>query len=100
MIIYSENASDLPYYEGPPLGSRFLNVIKSSYAGAVALKKDKVRAELRKNIRKPIDINFSIERIQCKSCGASFNAIRMRNCPHCGARYEIGDDDWIITGFF
>lgn len=130
MIIYSENASDLPYYEGPPLGSRFLNVIESSYAGAVALKKyevkgdhcyitvdiylenlydngkriyskkDKVRAELRRNIRKPIDINFSIERIQCKSCGASFNAIRMRNCPHCGTRYEIGDDDWIITGFF
>lgn len=19
------------------------------------------------------------------------------NCPHCGARYEVGDDDWIIT---
>ena len=127
MIIYSANPNNLPYYEGGPLGNRFLNVIESSYAGAVALKnygvqgdycyvmvdvylenlydngsrietkKDKVRVELRRNVRKPIDINFSIERIQCKSCGASFNAAKMRNCPHCGTRYEMGDDDWIIT---
>lgn len=127
MLIYSPNPSDLPYYTGAPLGDRFLNVIESSYAGAVALKryglqgdycfvtvdvylenlyddgsrivtkKDKVRAELCRNVRRPIDINFSIERIQCKSCGASFNAAKMRNCPHCGTRYEMGDDDWMIT---
>lgn len=127
MIIYSPNPNDLPFYVGEPLGSRFLNVIESSYAGAVALKrygvqgdycfvsvdvylenlydngsriemkKEKVRVELRRNVRKPIDINFSVERIQCKSCGASFNAAKMRNCPHCGTRYEMGDDDWIIT---
>ena len=127
LIIFSENADRLPYYEGEPLGDRFLNVIESSYAGAVALKKygvqgdycyvtvdvylddlyddgsriktkrDKIRMELRRNIRKPIDMNFSIEKIQCKNCGASFNAARMRNCPHCDTEYEIGDDDWIIT---
>ena len=126
-IIYSGDPSNLPYYEGEPMGSRFLNVIESSFAGAVALKRftvqgdycyvtvdvylenlydkgnrietkgEKVRVELRRNVRKPIDINFSIERIQCKSCGASFNAAKMRSCPHCGTRYEIGDDDWIIT---
>lgn len=128
MIIYSPNPNNLPYYVGEPVGDRFLNIIESSYAGAVALKRygvqgdychvmvdvylenlydngsriemknDKVRVELRRNIRKPIDINFSVERIQCKSCGASFNAAKMRNCPHCGTRYEMGDDDWIITG--
>ena len=127
MIIYSEHANDLPYYEGKDLGNRFLNVIESSYAGAVALKryglqgdycyvmtevylenlydesgrivtrKDKICAELRRNIRKPIDLNFSIEKIQCKSCGASFNAARMRNCPYCGTRYEMDDGDWVIT---
>lgn len=126
-IIFSEQPDDLPYYMGDALGSRFLDVVDSSYSGAVALKqyrvegdlcyisadvylenlydngsristkKDTVRVELRRNIRKPIDINFSIERIQCKSCGASFNAARMRNCPHCGTRYELGDDDWVIT---
>ena len=42
-------------------------------------------------------IVFSVERIQCKSCGAGFNAAKMRKCPHCGTRYEMGDDDWIIT---
>ena len=126
-IIFSERPDDLPYYGGGALGSRFHDVVESLYSGAVALKqyrvegdfcyistdvylenlydngsrihtkKDTIRVELRKNIRKPIDINFSIERIQCKSCGASFNAARMRNCPHCGTRYEIGDDDWMIT---
>ena len=130
MIIYSKNPNDLPYYEGEPIGNRFLNVIESSYAGAVALKrygmhgdycyvmvdiylenlydngsrietkKDKVRVELRRNVHKPIDIHFSIERIQCKSCGASFNAAKTRNCPHCGTRYEMGDDDWMITKLY
>lgn len=127
MIIYSPNPNNLPYYAGESFGDRFLNVIESTYAGAVALKrygvqgdychvtvdvylenlydngvriesrKDKVRVELCRNIRKPIDIGFSIEKIQCKSCGASFNAAKMRNCPHCATRYEMGDDDWIIT---
>lgn len=127
MLIYSPNPSDLPYYEGEPLGDRFRNVIESSHAGAVALKRygvqgdncqvwvdvylenlydhgnrivtkrETVRVELRRNVRKPIDMHFSIEKIQCKSCGASFNAAKMRNCTHCGTRYEIGDDDWIIT---
>lgn len=126
-IIFSERPDELPYYQGEALGSRFQNVVEALYSGAVALKqyrvegdycyistdvylenlydngsrihtkKDTIRVELRKNIRRPIDINFSIERIQCRSCGASFNAARMRNCPHCGTRYEMGDDDWIIT---
>ena len=130
MIIYSQCANDLPYYEGQAVGDRFLNVIESLYTGAVALKqfgvqgdycyvtvdtylenlydnngridtkKETIRVELRRNIRKPIDINFSIERIQCKNCGASFNAAKTRNCPHCGSRYEVGDDDWVITKLF
>ncbi|MCH5257786.1 MAG: hypothetical protein J1D87_10870 [Lachnospiraceae bacterium] len=130
MIIYSDDAEQLPYYEGESIGNRFLDVIESSYRGAVALKrfkiqgdycyvtvdvyleniysndrgiytkKDKVRVDLRKNICKPIDINFSIERIQCKNCGASFNAARMRNCPNCKTKYEMEDDDWIITKLY
>ena len=127
ILIYSDHPNDLPYYEGIPIEDRFQNVIESAYSGIVALKryrvkedhcyvtvdvylenlydngqriyskKDKVRVELCRNIHRPIDIHFSIERIQCKSCGASFNAVRMRNCPHCGNVYEMGDDDWIIT---
>lgn len=127
IMIYSDRADDIPYYEGEPVGNRFLNVIESSYSGVVGLKtyrvegdycfvavdvylenlydegnriylkKDKVRVELRRNIRRPVNIHFSIERIQCKNCGSSFNAVRMRNCPHCGTMYEIGDDDWVIT---
>lgn len=127
MIIYSSEPGNLPIYEGAPLGNRFQNVVESSFTGAVALKnygvqgndccvmvdiylenlydngksiktkEEKICVELRRNAHKPIDMNFSIERIHCKSCGGSFNAAKMRNCPHCGTRYEIGDDDWIIT---
>lgn len=130
MIIFCKNENNLPYYEGASLGNRFLNVVESSYTGAVALKtygvqgdycyvsvdvylenlydngnrietkNEIIHVELRRNIRKPINVHFSIESIQCKSCGASFNAAKMRNCPHCGTRYEIGDDDWIITKLY
>lgn len=127
MIIYAENPQELPYYMGPPVDDLFSNIMDSSYTGAVALKhfqmqgdfacvtvnvymeniylnkkrfkqqKDIFRIYLMKNIRKPIDYNFSIERIQCKSCGRSFNAALQKNCPNCYSLYEIGDDDWIVV---
>lgn len=126
MLVYAKDARELPYYAGEPFGNLFSDIIDSSYTGAVALKRFQVRGEycyvtmdiymddiydkggrifekrdtirmyLQRNIRKPIDYNFSIERIQCKSCGSSFNAAIQRACPNCGSRYEIGDDDWIV----
>lgn len=126
MLIYSKNPQELPYYVGEPFGGLFSDILDSSYTGAVALKRFQVQEEycyvtvdvymddiydcesrihekrdtfrlfLKKNIRKPIDCNFSIERIQCKSCGSSFNAAIQRNCPNCGTRYEIEDDDWTV----
>lgn len=126
MLIYAKDPQELPYYVGGSLGNLFSDILDSSYAGAVALKRFQVRGEycyitvdvymediydkgsrialkrdtvrmyLQKNIRKPIDYNFSIERIQCKNCGSSFNAALRRTCPNCGSRYEIGDDDWTV----
>lgn len=126
MLVYAENPQELPYYAGESMGNLFSDIIDSSYAGAVALKRFQVQGEycyvtvdvymediydngkrifekrdtlrmyLRKNIRKPIDYNFSIERIQCKNCGSSFNAAMQRDCPNCRTKYEIGDDDWAV----
>lgn len=126
MLVYAKDPQELPYYVGEPLGNLFSDIIDSSYSGAVALKRfqvqgeycyvtvdiymediydrgnrifekrDTIRMYLQKSIRKPIDYNFSIERIQCKNCGGSFNAAMRRACPNCGSRYEIGDDDWVV----
>lgn len=127
MIIYSDNAQELPNYVGEPLGNMFSDIVESSYTGAVALKQfqiqddycyivvdvymediydngrriykknDRIRVNLCKNIKKKINYHFSITKIQCKGCGGSFDATRQRTCPSCGKRYEIGDDDWVVT---
>lgn len=126
MIMYAEDATELPYYVGESFGDMFSNVIDSYYTGAMGLrdykvegdwcyvttdvyvdnvydnegrvykKRDKIRLSLCKNIRIPMDIHFSIKRIQCKSCGSSFDATRQRNCPACETRYEISGEDWIV----
>lgn len=127
MLIYSEDVSELAPYKGNATGELFADVVDSSYAGAVALKRfdvvgdyaeidvdayvenmydcgghikrkiDKCRLHLRKNINKPIDYHFSIKKLQCKGCGASFDATKHKTCTSCGAVYDIGDEDWVVT---
>lgn len=127
MIIFSEDARELPNYVGEPVGDLFSDIVESSYAGAAALKQfqvrgddcfvavdlymediyddggriyrknDKFRMYLKKNIRRPIDFHFSIKRILCKGCGGSFDATKQRSCPNCGKRYELEDDDWCVV---
>ena len=127
MILFSENAQELTYYIGKPLGDAFTNIIESSYAGACALKKfvvrgdycyvtvdayveniydngkrifdkdEKFRITLCKNIRKPINLHFSIQAMQCKSCGGSFNATKQKCCPYCSTSFELMDEDWVVT---
>lgn len=128
MIIFSENAQELPNYEGPALGNRFHNIVDTFYTGAVALKDfqtqgdfayikvyvyldnlfcnnksisrqtDRFTVYLRKNIAKPIDFGFSVKKIQCKTCFGSFDATKEKACPYCGNKYDISDDEWIVTG--
>ena len=59
-------------------------------------KNDKYQLVLRKNITTPIQMNFSIKKISCKSCGISFDATKRRSCPSCNAKYDIADEDWVI----
>lgn len=127
MILFSDNADELTCYSGQPLGDMFTNIIESSYAGACALKRfivqgdycyvtveaymediydngkriydrdEKFRITLCKNIRKPINLHFSIQAMQCKSCGSSFNATKQKCCPNCGTAFELMDEDWVVT---
>lgn len=127
MILFSDNAQELTYYTGKPLGNIFADIIESSYSGACALKKfviqgnycyvtvdaymediyyngrrvykkdDKFRITLCKNIRKPINLHFSIQAIQCKNCGSSFNATKQKCCPNCNTAFALEDEDWVVT---
>ena len=127
MILYSEDVQELANYTGGQTGELYPDVIDSTYMGAVALKKfqvagdyaevdveayvenmydkksyvkrkvDKYRMHLRKNITVPIDYHFSIKKITCKNCAGSYDATKYKTCPGCGTKYEIGDDDWVVT---
>ena len=127
MILFSDDADELTYYNGQPLENMFTDIIDSSYAGACALKQFKVQGDycyvtvdaymedlydngrriyernekfritLCKNIRKRINLHFSIQAIQCKSCGSSFNATKQKCCPSCGTEFSLADEDWVVT---
>ncbi len=127
MIIYAKEPEELPIFDGKDTKRElFSDIVDSYYRGALALKsfqvqgdycyvtvdafmddlydgntirkkRDVFRLVLRKNITTPIQLNFSITKINCKSCGASFDATKQRTCPVCNSKYEINDDDWVIT---
>lgn len=126
MLIFARNAQDLPCYTGETLKDLFQHIVESSYRGATALKKfrvkkdtcyvtvdvymeniydsgkrpyrkyEKFRVSLKRNIAKPVSLYFSIKNIQCKGCGGSFDATKIKDCPHCGRLYDMEEDDWII----
>ncbi len=127
MLIFTKNVEELPVYVGEAKGELFPDIIDATYHGGVALKEftmdgdyakliveaymedlhdvdgrikrkiDKFRIHLHKNVTIPIDYQFSIKKIQCKNCNASFDATKIKSCPSCGTLYEIGDDDWVVT---
>ena len=125
MMIYAKNPQELPIYAGKPVDNMFSDIVDSYYSGALALKsfqvedpycyvtvdaymedvydtskirkkRDVFRLVLRRNITTPLCMNFSIKKINCKSCGSSFDATKQRSCPSCNTKYEIVDEDWSI----
>ncbi len=126
-ILFAEEPEKLVFYKGGALPARIQNIVESSFTGAVALKGFQVVGEecrvrvrvhldnlyqrgkrisrrrdvftvcLSKNIAKPVNLHFSIRKIQCESCHTSFDATKTRCCPSCGREYDLAQEDWIIT---
>jgi len=124
--IYSDDANELPYYEGKPLPEEMKDIVDIFFRGAIEFKKVDVindvahvnvdiytevlkenngkatetprvfNINMRKNISKKSSINFSISKFMCPTCGSSFNAYMHKTCPSCGNKYNVEDEDWVI----
>ena len=56
----------------------------------------KMRTVLVRNVSKPIDYNFSIRKLECPNCQASFDATKNTVCPFCGSTYRVEESDWAV----
>lgn len=125
ILMYAKDVQAIPFYTGEPVGDLFSDIVDAHFRGALGLmkfevegdycyvtvdaymdvlhaknsvrkKKDVFRLVLRRNISKPLDVNFSISKIHCKNCDTSFDATRQCNCPGCGTKYAVVDEDWVV----
>ena len=124
--IYSEDPTELPFYEGGALPAEMKDIVDVFFRGAMdfkavnvnngvayvsadvyteVLKENDGRAReserifhvnIRKNLTKKTDLAFSISKFMCPACGTSFNAYKHKNCPACGNAYKMEDADWVI----
>ncbi len=62
-------------------------------------KNETFRMKLCRAIGVQDDCNASVSNIECRSCGASFNAVRERNCPYCRSPYNLRNYDWVVVDF-
>ena len=125
--VYSKDESELLCYKGEPLPSEFKDIIDLNYAGTFGLKgfneedgiisvetksyfdvlsiKDNtailtqpvISATFRRRTDIPVNLNFSMTKINCPACARSFNPVKNKFCPSCGKEYELISDDWVLT---
>ena len=125
--VFSDDESELLFYEGKALDPKMKDIIDLNYGGALGCKDiyedgnfvtvetkayfdvlyasgDKVyfkkqifSATFKRRTDIPVNFNFSMTKISCPSCGASFDATKNRDCPYCGSKYEITTDDWALV---
>ncbi|MGN0377283.1 MAG: hypothetical protein ACI4ED_06580, partial [Suilimivivens sp.] len=126
IILFTNDRSNLAVCQGKVEKDAFRDIVDVFYQGTVTLnscqvegkycyldidlymsgihdggnrvykKKDIFRMKLCKDITKPEDYGFSIRKVQCRGCGGSFDASRIRYCPFCGREYDLKEDDWVV----
>ena len=126
ILVFSDSRESLPFNAVKELGSDLDDVVDCTFHGWMSCKKIKVennnvyvtgdvfvdttrdmgdRLKVKSEVYQitaarrtdvPFSTNFSIAKIQCPSCGASFNSFKSKNCPYCGTECPPAEDDWII----
>ena len=126
ILVFSDSRESLPFNAVKELGTDLDDVVDCTFHGWMSCKKIKVennnvyvtgdvfvdttrdmgdRLKVKSEVYQitaarrtdvPFSTNFSIARIQCPSCGASFNSFKSKNCPYCGKECEPPKEDWVI----
>lgn len=125
IILFTDDLENSPVYEGQEKIPDFSAIVESVYEGSMGLnrgwvkdgycylnldvymsniydtgrlsrKDDMFRMVVCKSVKKAADFGFSIKKVQCASCGGSFDATRQRVCPYCGNPYHLGEDGWVV----
>ena len=129
IMIFSDDYTNLAVYEGNPMKNPFGDIVDIKYRGVSKLnsfnvtngccyvdmtvyattvknknssfrvKNEKFRLTVCRSVNAMDDGVFTMKKVTCKSCGASFDATRERNCPYCGNPYHLGNDDWVVVSF-
>ena len=127
IIMFSKEPQEFVQYEGPDISRKFEDVIDMKYRGGFSIssiqkKEDKIKVSLKlfltntidtgdqlkdkdqtvkidmyHHIEFPIDKAFSILKVECPSCGGSFDAGKQKYCPYCKRKFDAGMKDWIVT---
>lgn len=126
-IILTDDPSNLPQYGGKALDPEFERYLHINYAGGIGLdhaqvkngrimvsldifllntvdsergieeRLEKLRVKMEHLAAFRVDPEFSIQRVSCKTCGSSFNALKEKHCPYCGTAYQPEEADWLVT---
>ncbi len=127
-VLFSDDRDSLNLYEGDDDLSIFDDLVNVDYRGAYKLRRfraeeGRIRIGLefflenfymkdgrlrRRNERLFVDVErsaaavsdpgYTVSAVQCPGCGASFDAMHEKECPYCGNRYRLDENDWLITG--
>ena len=126
MILLSDNPQNLPFYYGQQTDPSFENIVDVESMGAVGVTKVETSGNyavvyadvylentyhsngkvvrinevfetvMRKNLSRPVSMNFHITSIHCPTCGGSFDATRSMTCPYCSNSFRMEDLDWSV----
>ena len=129
VMIYTDDYKNCAVYAGEPMENKWRDIIDARYRGFLKInecrsengylyvdadvcmddvyclsgrlkrKNERFRLVLRKNASAETDYGFSIHAINCRSCGASFDATKQKHCPNCGNTYAIDSYDWVVVKF-
>ena len=127
--VFSKDETELLFYTGQPMNPKMKDIIDLNYGGALGCKRFKdegnfvtvqtkayfdvlyaqgsriysrsevFSATFKRRTDIPVNLNFSMTRIACPTCGSSYDATKNKICPYCENKYEITTDDWALVEF-
>ncbi|MGN0279255.1 MAG: hypothetical protein ACI4C4_07860 [Lachnospiraceae bacterium] len=127
MTLFTDDPKNLVCFEGTYIPEEYRNLIDMSYHGTVAIKNiettgdvvklnmsvflrntycvnnnikvkdEEIKLQVAKNVSTPTYAGLSIKKIECKTCGGSFDGSHQRRCPFCQNIYNMKEENWVIT---